>query len=53
MSWFYIWDIFPILAIAALIVAFVIKRKAMKMEEKELKETLDSLISEDTSNEDR
>ncbi|MDO4869296.1 MAG: hypothetical protein Q4A65_03245 [Bacillota bacterium] len=47
MSWFYIWDIFPILAIAALLIAFLIKRKAMKEEETELKETLDSLLTKD------
>ena len=53
MSWFYIWDIFPILALAALIIAFVIKRRAMKKEEQELEETFTSLTLKDGSNENK
>lgn len=43
MSMFYLWDLLPILGIAALIVAFVVKRRAMKQEEAELIEMMNSL----------
>lgn len=52
MSWFYVWDIFPILALIALIIAFVVKRRAVKKEKQELEETLASFILKDQSNED-
>lgn len=53
MSWFYIWDIFPILALIALIIAFAVKRRAMKKEEQELEETLESFTLKDRSNENK
>ncbi len=53
MSGFYIWDIFPILALIGLIIAFVIKRRAMKSEEKELEETLESFTLKDRSNDNQ
>ena len=43
MSTFYVWDLLPILAIAALIIAFFVKRSGLKKEEKELTETLQTL----------
>lgn len=43
MNTFYVWDLLPILAIAAMIAAFFVKRSRMKTEEKELKETLQAL----------
>lgn len=52
MSVFYIWDILPILGICALIAAFAVKRSRMKKEEDALKETLHSLQSAETGNED-
>ena len=53
MSVFYVWDIFPILALIALIVAFVVKRRAMKREEQELEETLASFAVKGQSNDDK
>jgi len=53
MSWFYIWDIFPILALVALIIAFVIRKRAMKKEEQELKEALESFTLKDRSNDSK
>ena len=53
MSLFYILDIFPILALIGLIIAVVIKRRAMKEEEKELKETLESFAVKERSNENQ
>ena len=53
MSWFYVWDIFPILALIGLIIAFVIKRRAMKSEEKELEETLESFTLRDRTNDNQ
>ena len=43
MSTFYVWDLLPILAIAALLVAFFVKNSRLKKEEKELTETLQTL----------
>lgn len=39
----YVLDILPALAIIALIVSFVVKRRGMKREETELRETLQEL----------
>jgi len=40
---FYVLDILPAIAIIALIVSFVVKRRSMKREENELRETLQEL----------
>ncbi|MBQ6496733.1 MAG: hypothetical protein IJI74_06155 [Firmicutes bacterium] len=44
----YMWDIFPILAIIALIIACIVKQRSMKREEEELQEVLASLTAERT-----
>lgn len=49
MSVFYVWDLLPILAIAALLAAFFVKRTRMAREEKQLQETLRSLQSEENT----
>ena len=53
MSAFYMMDIFPILAIIALIIAFAVKNKAMKKEEEDLIETLKSLSTKESANENK
>lgn len=40
---FYVLDILPVIAIIALVVSFIVKRRQMKGEENELRETLEEL----------